>query len=99
MFESPVSASLNSASSTDVAPSPILAFIAKISPVGPLIGCTPQISYAIKLGIDLRTKEIKTGSQFATASAVDISASVKKLRDSFISFSWFSKITAVTARL
>ena len=37
-------------------------FIAKIKPVGPLIGWTPATSYAIRFGIALRTREINTGS-------------------------------------
>ena len=42
--ENVVSASLNRASVEPVAPAPNLDFIAKIRPVGPVIGCTPQTS-------------------------------------------------------
>ena len=47
-----------------------LDFIAKIKPVGPDIGCTPQISYAIKFGIALLTNAINTGFQLVAAVLV-----------------------------
>ena len=34
-----------------------------MSPVGPLIGCTPARSYATRLGIERRMSEINTGSK------------------------------------
>ena len=46
-----------------------LVLIAKISPVGPFIGCTPARSYATKLGIARRINEIRTGSKPATGPA------------------------------
>src|SRR6056300_1565962 len=78
-----------------------LLLIAKISPVGPVIGCTPAISYAIRLGIALLTNEIRIGSQFATDEPVALvgAASDKKAWSSLEALSWFSKITDVTARL
>ena len=82
--------------------------IAKISPVGPVIGCTPATSYAIRLGIARRTSEIRIGSYpcillllFAVARprpsppALDGVPSFK-LFVSRIAFSWFSKRIAVT---
>ena len=38
------------------------ALIAKIRPVGPVIGCTPHTSYAIRLGIERRIIEMRMGS-------------------------------------
>ena len=85
-----------------------LAFIAKIRPVGPVIGCTPQISYATKLGIALRTSEIRIGSQLAAVAVAPVpttvpvpapSASDKAPLSSAIARSWFSRITEVTALL
>ena len=78
--------------------------IAKIKPVGPVIGCTPQMSYAIKFGIALLTNEIRMGSQFAiglapAAVALTGVPSAKKEASSLSAFSWFSKITVVTALL
>ena len=75
--------------------------IAKISPVGPVIGCTPQMSYAIRLGIDLRTNEIKIGSQLSIELPVAFvgAASERKLLSSLSAFSWFSRIKVVTALL
>ena len=60
--DTPFLASSNKASSFDVEPPSNLDFIAKIRPVGPVIGCTPHTSYAIKLGIARLTNEINTGS-------------------------------------
>ena len=75
--------------------------IAKISPVGPVIGCTPQMSYAIKLGMARRTSEIRIGSQLEIDPPVELvgAASERNAASSLMAFSWFSKITVVTARL
>ena len=77
--------------------------MAKIRPVGPFIGCTPHTSYAIRLGIARRTKEIKIGSQvpiepvLAPAGAASVMNPISAERASAIARSWFSKIAAVTA--
>ena len=78
-----------------------LDLIAKISPVGPVIGCTPQMSYAIKFGIALLTSEIKIGSQLSIEVPVLFSgaASDRNALSSLSAFSWFSRIKVVTALL
>ena len=59
-LENEESGSLNNASVPLEEPN--LDFIAKIRPVGPVIGCTEHTSYAIKLGIARLTNEIRIGS-------------------------------------
>jgi hypothetical protein len=93
-----------SASSTSIS-APVcedfLDLIAKIRPVGPVIGWTPHISYAIRFGIERRTSDIRIGSQLSTALPVELvgAASERNARSSLRAFSWFSRITVVTARL
>ena len=81
-----------------------LALIANIRPVGPVIGCTPQMSYAIRFGIARLTRDIKIGSQLSKDALPPNdelvgAASDKNALSSFRDFSWFSKIIVVTARL
>ena len=61
------------------------------------------MSYAIKLGIERLTNDIRMGSHvskeaFPPAKLVD-TVSFKKFLSSFKAFSWFSKMIVVTARL
>ena len=77
-----------------------LALIAKIRPVNSVIGCTPQMSYAIRLNIERLTNEISIGSKVSKDALPPIkfvgADSFRKFLSSLIDFSWFSKIIVVT---
>ena len=105
--ENPAAASSNSASSLTETPALEVLyfdFIAKIRPVGPVIGWTPQMSYAIRFGIARRTRAIRIGFQLSAlpvaavpAPAALVGASMRPC--SRMACSWFSRTAAVTAFL